>query len=452
MDTGDSTAVSTALTALSASLDDLIAVVDAGGLSGLDDLELVRFLQGFEAVRNRMPVVDHRALREAEVRNLAESLCQGRLSRVLTQALRISPAEARRRVKAAEQLGGRTSMLGEAMPPQRPVLAAAQRDGTVTPEQAAIILSGLATVDREGFDSAAIAAGERALTSFAATFGPRDLKVCVDRFVECLDPDGSVPQEQLNADRRYFELKRLRDGSWRGELRLTGPLGVKLQAVLGPLAKPRINTVTTEAGWLVEEPDERTHGQRLHDALEQVCDRVLRAGGLPDSGGVPATVVVTIDEENLRRRTGGGTSSDGSRLSVREVLALAEQAEVIPTVLAKSGAVLTLGRSRRIASRTQTLALIARDGGCSFPGCAHPPEWCERHHLRAWVDGGHTDLDNLTLLCRYHHHNFAARDWACRLNLDGLPEWVPPKHVDPEQRPLVNTRIQAALTRYTTAA
>jgi len=179
---------------------------------------------------------------------------------------------------------------------------------------------------------------------------------------------------------------------------------------------------------------------------------VLRAGELPNSGGIPATVVVTIDEENLRTRTGSGTTSDGSRLSVREVLALAGQAEIIPTVLAKSGAVLTLGRSRRIASRTQTLALIARDGGCSFPGCAHPPEWCERHHLRAWVEGGRTDLDNLTLLCRYHHHNFASRGWVCRLNLDGLPEWVPPRHVDPDQRPLVNTRIQAALTRYTRAA
>jgi hypothetical protein len=54
---------------------------------------------------------------------------------------------------------------------------------------------------------------------------------------------------------------------------------------------------------------------------------------------------------------------------------------------------LDLGRSRRIASRTQTIALIARDGGCSFPGCDHPPEWCERHHIVEWVNGGETNLD-----------------------------------------------------------
>jgi hypothetical protein len=111
--------------------------------------------------------------------------------------------------------------------------------------------------------------------------------------------------------------------------------------------------------------------------------------------------------------------------------------------------VLSLGRTKRIATRAQTLALVARDRGCSFPGCAHPPEFCERHHLREWADGGPTDLDNLTLLCRYHHHNFATRGWACRLNEDGIPEWVPPRHVDRSQTPLINTRIQA---RYTTAA
>jgi hypothetical protein len=96
------------------------------------------------------------------------------------------------------------------------------------------------------------------------------------------------------------------------------------------------------------------------------------------------------------------------------------------------------------------LALVARDGGCSFPGCTHPPEFCERHHTREWIDGGPTDLDNLTLVCRYHHHNFASRGWVCRLNPDGIPEWVPPRHIDRTQTPLVNAGIQAA--RYTTAA
>ena len=434
--------VNVALAALSGALDGLVAAVHDGGLDHLGTADLVLFLQRFEQVRNRMSLVDHRALGDAERRDLAGSLCQGRLSRVLQQALQISAGEAGRRVRAAEQLGFRTSMLGEPLPPARPVLAEAQREGRVTPEQVSIVLSCLGRVDRQGTGPEALARGEVTLTQLASSFGPKDLQRCADRFVECLDPDGNRPQDELVADRRDVRLSPCRDGSWRAELRLTGVLGSKLLALLTPLARPRA-TVPGPDESVVETVDERTHGQRTHDALEELCDRLLRAGNEPGTGGVPATVVVTIGYEDLLARTGHGRTSDGTRIPVAELLELAAEAEIIPVVLNRSGAVLSLGRSRRIASRAQTLALVARDGGCSFPGCSHPPEWCERHHIREWADGGPTDVDNLTLLCRYHHHNFASRGWVCRLD-GGTPTWVPPRFVDPQQRPLVNNRIRAA--------
>jgi hypothetical protein len=145
--------------------------------------------------------------------------------------------------------------------------------------------------------------------------------------------------------------------------------------------------------------------------------------------------------ENLLDRLGVGITSDGTSLSTREVLKLANAADIVPAVLTATGAVLDLGRTRRVATSNQTLALIARDGGCTFPGCDHPPEWCERHHIKEWLSGGRTAVGNLTLLCRYHHHNYASRGWTCRLNTDGLPEWTPPAWVDRARRPLINNRI-----------
>ena len=98
------------------------------------------------------------------------------------------------------------------------------------------------------------------------------------------------------------------------------------------------------------------------------------------------------------------------------------------------------GRTKRIATRGQTLALIARDGGCSFPGCDKPPEWCQRHHIVSWADGGTTDLDNLTLLCGRHHRDFAAAGWTCRM-IDGLPAWIPPDWVDRTRTPRRHHRV-----------
>lgn len=329
----------------------------------------------------------------------------------------------------------------------RPRLAAAQRAGEVSPEQVNIIVTGLATVDRSGFDPNDIVEAEELLAGFAQSFGPTDLRRLTETVVDRINPDGTLAVDEITHDRRHLSVRALPDGSYGGEFRLTPALGAKLSAVLGPLAKPRTNTMTGPNGRLVETPDERTHGQRMHDALEDVCDRLLRAGGLPESGGVPATVIVTIGVDDLLARTGHAITSDGTPISTREVLRLAGQADILPAVLSAGGAVLELGRTRRIASPTQTMALIARDGGCSFPGCEHPPQWCERHHIRAWIDGGLTDLNNLTLLCRYHHQNFAGRGWTCQIDPDGLPAWTPPRWVDPQQKPMLNHRIRTAQAR-----
>jgi hypothetical protein len=441
----DPTAADLALDVLSTDLDHLIKIVEDGGLEGYDNSGLIGFMQSFERLRNRLPLIDHRVIIDAQRRNLADALTQRSLNRVLVQSLRLSPGEAARRVHAAEAVGERVSMLGQPLDPIRPLLGAAQRAGDVSPEQVQLIVKALAFVDRPGFDPADINEGERLLTGFAMSFGPKELSKLAARTVAAIDPDGTLPDEQLQQDRRHFEMRPTKDGGFSGEFRLTGSLGAKLSALLSPLTKPRVGTITRSDGTTVaQDRDERTRGQRLHDALEDICDRVLRVADVPASGGTPATVIVTIALDDLLAKMGHGTTSDGTLISTTHVLRLANQAEIVPTVLTRSGAVLDLGRSRRIASRTQTIALIARDGGCSFPGCDHPPEWCERHHIVEWIDGGETNLDNLTLLCRYHHHNFASRGWTCRMNSDRLPEWIPPTWVDRQQVPLLNKRITAA--------
>lgn len=73
--------------------------------------------------------------------------------------------------------------------------------------------------------------------------------------------------------------------------------------------------------------------------------------------------------------------------------------------------VLMLGRSRRLVSRRQRMALSVRDVCCQFPGC-RARRRCDAHHIRPWSQGGATDMDNLILLCRRHHtvvHKYQLR-------------------------------------------
>ncbi|WP_350271433.1 DUF222 domain-containing protein [Brevibacterium sp. CBA3109] len=91
---------------------------------------------------------------------------------------------------------------------------------------------------------------------------------------------------------------------------------------------------------------------------------------------------------------GGITSATAERLSCEALISGA--------IKDADGDVLMLGRSKRLVSRRQRLALSARDMGCQFPGC-RARRRCDAHHIRPWSQGGATDLDNLILLCRTHH-------------------------------------------------
>jgi hypothetical protein len=443
------TPLQAAMDGFGTALSHLIKVVEDGALRDLGAVGMVSFLQEFEAVRNTMPVVDRAVIEHGIEQGAAPALCQPNMARVLASGLRVSAAEAGRRVRAAEHLADRRSMVGEPLAPVRPHLARAQRDGLITPEQVAVIDDALRKVDRPCFDPAQVEGGEQILAEAAQALGPADLRELAQRVVDGIDPDGVLPDEETQRRRRYLHFRRQRDGSVRGEFRLTPQAGAKFEAMLGPLAPPKTTRCVAGEGdpegapaSRIVEPDDRTRGQRLHDALEDVCDRMLRSDQLPESGGTPATVFVHIDIDRLLDRTGVGHYADGTPVRARTVAEMADGAEIAWCLKDAKGAVLDLGRTRRIATHALTLALIARDGGCSFPGCDTAPEWSERHHIVPWLAGGPTSLDNLTLLCAYHHHNFLQRGWDCRLNEERLPVWIPPKWIDRLRRPILNARIR----------
>ena len=68
----------------------------------------------------------------------------------------------------------------------------------------------------------------------------------------------------------------------------------------------------------------------------------------------------------------------------------------------RHGRVIGSGRATRTVSRRLRRALEHRDQTCVVPGCG-ATRGLHAHHLRHWEDGGPTELDNLALVCPYHH-------------------------------------------------
>jgi hypothetical protein len=420
--------VTDVLEQLAAAQQELLRL-DATALSRDELLDLVEVL---EINARRQTAVGCALIAELAGRGVAGELGYPSTGVLLAERLRIGRREAAGRVRLASDLGPRRAITGETLEPRFPQVAAALAEGTISARHATVITAAVDGLpNRVLIDEPELAGQvEPTLLGHAHTVDPDRLAVLARTVATCLDPDGQLVAEQDHERHRDATLTMLSDGSGRLTATLTGEATAVWQTVLNTLSRPAPEHA---------EPDSRTPRQRRHDALLDAGRRLLRSGTLPDAGGTPATVLVTMTLEQLETRAGVATTSHGGTFSIASALRLAAGANLLPVVLDSRGAVLHLGRARRTASPAQRFALAARDGGCSFPSCDRPPDWCETHHITPWADGGTTDLDNTTLLCGFHHREHGKRGWTVRL-VDGIPEWTPPRWIDPQLIPRRNHR------------
>ncbi len=142
-------------------------------------------------------------------------------------------------------------------------------------------------------------------------------------------------------------------------------------------------------------PQDRSGEDRTLVVVHVAAEQLPSAEAPADpAGNVPAGTVPTMDATCHVQGLGGIEAETARRLAC--------DAEVLGAVVDADGPVLALGRTRRLVSRAQRRALMIRDGMCQFPGC-HQTRHLKAHHRVSWADGGQTDLENLILLCQWHH-------------------------------------------------
>ncbi|WP_050670034.1 HNH endonuclease signature motif containing protein [Luteipulveratus halotolerans] len=184
-------------------------------------------------------------------------------------------------------------------------------------------------------------------------------------------------------------------------------------------------------------PDPRTATRRRADALVEIVRRgVSSPGAAPKTSKAQVIVTMTLAELLAQMRTapegattgcqappsraGAGVTATGEVLSPTEVRRHACDAGIIPMVLGSRGEVLDVGVESRLFTPGQRRALWRRDGGCTFPGCTIPAQWCDAHHVRHWVHGGRTDLSNAALLCGRHHTTVHRHDLTATVTQTGV--------------------------------
>ena len=86
---------------------------------------------------------------------------------------------------------------------------------------------------------------------------------------------------------------------------------------------------------------------------------------------------------------------------------------------------LRLGRMSREPSASMIRLLRYRDTECTFPSCG-ARRFTQAHHIAWWSRGGTTDLENLILLCSFHHRLVHEHGWSVQRDADGTVRWFHP--------------------------
>ncbi|WP_236694419.1 HNH endonuclease signature motif containing protein, partial [Mycolicibacterium obuense] len=128
--------------------------------------------------------------------------------------------------------------------------------------------------------------------------------------------------------------------------------------------------------------------------------------------------------------TGGGT-----RLPIKDVIRMGSHSSHYLAVFDRAtGSALDLFRARRTASAAQRIMLIARDGGCTKPGCPVGAYGCQVHHVtQDWAQGGLTNIDDLGLACPPDNRSVAPGGWTTSMSPRHDVEWTPPPNLDTGQ-------------------
>ncbi|MCL2781719.1 MAG: HNH endonuclease [Actinomycetia bacterium] len=294
-----------AIAALGSAVDRL-ARLDWPRLPGPDLLDLAREL---EVQKRRLAGVDQALLAQLSLRHVAGEKGYRDTASLLVHQLRISPAEARARVGDAADYGPSATLTGQPLPPVFPELAAAIGAGEVSVGHARAITRFVDAVPRD-LPEAVVQTAQEHLLKAAAETHPGQVAKLATALLARLDQDGPEPHEDAEQRRRGLTLSTGADGWSKADGHLSPLLTASLNALFDSLGAPKPAADGA--------PDDRTPAARRHDALLDAAQRLLRSGSLPDSGGAPITILVTLDETDLRERvaeaTGPGTAS-GRRTS-----------------------------------------------------------------------------------------------------------------------------------------
>jgi hypothetical protein len=194
-------------------------------------------------------------------------------------------------------------------------------------------------------------------------------------------------------------------------------LEARMPSAQGAIVAKALERVVDQIPAMPAETDGFLIEARRADALLALCSQRIAA----DADADRATVVVHASLEALSGRRNAETEQ-GAVMPPEALQRLACDARIQVVAEDDAGDAIALGRTKREPSASMMRQLRHRDRGCRFPGCGSAA-FANAHHIVWWSRGGATDLDNLLLICGFHHRLIHEHGWTVERADDGRVRW-----------------------------
>ncbi len=268
---------------------------------------------------------------------------------------------------------------------------------------------------------------EAFLAQQAAPLTPRQLRVVAEELLAAAAPEQSADQAARKHAGQHVHLSETLDGRWR----LDGWLDAEAGLIVSKAIAEFLRKPDPDGDLLTESIGSRRAEALVHMARHATAHAETCHG----EGGGRHTVIVGLSHQALLDGLGTAGTPDGQRLPAAAARRMACDAGIIPAVFGSDSETLDFGRRTRTISAGLRHFLVARDGGCTWPGCDRPPSYTEAHHRQYWIDRGETNPGNLELLCLAHHHKVHEGGWNMTIghDPDHTPWFWPPDGRPPLQ-------------------
>lgn len=291
--------------------------------------------------------------------------------------------------------------------PELPATKDALLDGTLSPDQGALIAEA-ATVNP---------AAERTLVEAARRDSFKELKDRSLRAKAAGDRDPETTQRRIHRNRSLREFTDS-EGGWNLHARGTAADGAKIHAALAPVIEELF--AEGRSTGVRETPD-----ARAFDALVAVAGR---SGGEAVGRRPRRQALVRCDLESLQRgAVEGDEVCEVAGVGPVPVSAAVELlGEATWKLLVTRGIeVLNVTTLSRKATAAMLAALAWRSPACTVEGCGRTITQID--HRVPYAETGHTTLDELDPLCTHHHDCKTYDGWEL-VHGTGTRAIVPPDH------------------------